>query len=133
MTENEELTGIAVVGEVDGTVREIPWPYPPTNGANLELLYREINCDTVEAVSLYPITGIMPDLPEMTMWIDEVGKLNNRETNVLADAVAAELYQAIREDDFIVGTALFTGGVDDEGWTLPLTRGALELLRSVVV
>ena len=124
-------TGKAVVIEPDGTARVIDWQYPPPAEGHLQLLYREIQCSLVEAVSLYPDGADVPGLVELTLWIDEEGKYNGGEFNPLATGVVGGLYGALFPGDYVAGPALFTGGVDDEGETQPLDEEALTLLTSV--
>lgn len=55
------------------------------------------------------------------MYLDEEGKLKNLPLNPRATSVAS-----LMGGDFIVGTAVITGGVDSEGTTMGLTPEQVE-------
>jgi hypothetical protein len=63
------------------------------------------------------------------MWIDDDGKLvEEPEYNILASALWTIEHGMT---DMVAGDVLITGGVDDEGKTLGLTKdGALQVLKS---
>ena len=58
------------------------------------------------------------DLEGITLWVNEEGKLNGLPYNQKATYLWEKSYGFT---DVIVGTAVLTGGTDDEGETLPLT------------
>lgn len=55
---------------------------------------------------------------ELTMWVNEEGKLDGLILNDRANAMFQDTFGAV---DVIVGNVIFTGGVDDEGETKGLT------------
>lgn len=55
---------------------------------------------------------------EMTMWVNEEGKLIGLIRNDKANVIFRETFGAV---DVIMGDVIFTGGVDDEGETIGLT------------
>jgi hypothetical protein len=58
------------------------------------------------------------DLEGITLWVNEEGKMNSLPYNQKATFLWEKSYGFT---DVIVGTAVLTGGTDDEGETLPLT------------
>jgi len=66
----------------------------------------------IQAVSL------ADDLEGITLWVNEEGKLDNLPYNQKATYLWEQSYGFT---DVICGTAVLTGGSDDEGETLPLT------------
>lgn len=64
--------------------------------------------------------------PTMTMWCNEEGKLDGLPNNAIATAIFQEKFGAV---DIIVGNAVITGGVDDEGETIGLTAEQVEKLE----
>jgi hypothetical protein len=58
------------------------------------------------------------DLEGITLWVNEEGKMNGLPYNQKATYLWEKSYGFT---DVIVGTAVLTGGTDDEGETLPLT------------
>ena len=55
---------------------------------------------------------------EMTMWVNEEGKLIGLIRNDMATKMFREVFGAV---DVIMGDVIFTGGTDEEGETLGLT------------
>jgi hypothetical protein len=62
---------------------------------------------------------------ELTMWANEEGKLEGMMTNSIATAIFQARFGMI---DIIVGNAVLTGGVDDEGDTIGLTEEQVKQL-----
>lgn len=62
---------------------------------------------------------------DLTMWVNEEGKLDGLMTNSIATAIFQAKFGMI---DIIVGNAVLTGGVDDEGETIGLTEPQVEQL-----
>lgn len=62
---------------------------------------------------------------EMTMWVNEEGKLIGLIRNDMATKMFREVFGNV---DVIMGDVIFTGGSDDEGETLGLTDEQLEKL-----
>jgi hypothetical protein len=60
---------------------------------------------------------------DLTMWLNEEGKLEGYLTNSFATAVFQAKFGAV---DIVVGNVVFTGGTDDEGETLGLTDEQVE-------
>lgn len=69
------------------------------------------------------------DLEGITLWVNEEGKLNNLPYNPLATILWEMSYGFT---DVICGTAVLTGGSDDEGETLPLTDEQVAKILAVV-
>jgi hypothetical protein len=73
---------------------------------------------------------LIDDLEGITLWVNEEGKMANLPYNIKATYLWEQSYGFT---DVIVGTAVLTGGSDDEGETLPLTdvqvAKVLELLK----
>lgn len=79
-------------------------------------------------------------LEDLDLWVDEEGAINDAMPNMLATEVALQCRPSSSTHPFydslvftgnwFYGTVLFTGGMDDEGTTLPLSEARLiELLR----
>lgn len=95
----------------DGRIRRVALE-TGGDGDHLDAMYREIGCDLVECV------GLRHDLD---LWVDEEGKLNDAwELNLAATALLHR--HGLR--DVVAGTALLTGGVDEDGNTLGITDQA---------
>ena len=62
---------------------------------------------------------------DLTMWANEEGKLEGMMTNSIATAIFQARFGMV---DIIVGNAVLTGGVDDEGETIGLTEPQVEQL-----
>lgn len=67
---------------------------------------------------------------DVTMWLNEEGKMEGLPLNPVAQAL---WNQAFGQTDYIVGNAVFTGGTDEDGQTLPLSRERAEEIRGVVL
>lgn len=67
---------------------------------------------------------------QVTMWVNEEGKLIGLPHNKPAQAAFNEVFGSGR--DFIVGDVVFTGGADEEGNTLGLTPEAVESVLDLV-
>lgn len=66
---------------------------------------------------------------EMDIWLNEEGKLNGLDLNIIATAFYQMRYKT---SDFIVGNVIITGGADEEGDTLGLSDELLaELLENL--
>lgn len=65
---------------------------------------------------------------DVTMWLNEEGKLEGLPHNPVAQALWT---QTFGQTDYIVGNAIFTGGTDEEGETLPLSRVRADEIRAV--
>lgn len=66
---------------------------------------------------------------DLEMYANEEGKIEGLPVNILATRVWIEFYGAT---DIIMGNVIFTGGVDDEGYTLGLTDERIEFLQKRV-
>jgi hypothetical protein len=64
----------------------------------------------------------------LTLWVNEEGKLDRLPVNGFATEMWDSVFGAT---DVIVGTAVFTGGTDDEGDTIGLSDSQIEALRQV--
>lgn len=79
------------------------------NNKELENLQREVG-GSVQAVDLSPT---------ITMWCNEDGKNIGLPINYAATRIWTKVFGYT---DIIMGKVVFTGGVDDEGETLPLSK-----------
>ena len=66
--------------------------------------------------------------PNLTLWVNEEGKMVGLPVNGFATEMWDSVYGAT---DVIVGTAVFTGGTDDEGDTIGLSDFQIEALKQV--
>ncbi len=98
--------------DVDASPSTLTWESPD---GTLSALQGAVG-GSVELVSL---------LPELDMWVDEEGILKGLPINPFASAIAHAL--GARQACYF-GPAVFTGGVDDGGHTLPLTEAQLKTL-----
>lgn len=80
-------------------------------------MYAAIGCDLVEPVTLSD---------RLTMWLDEEGMYTGR-VNLMATLIA-QRFGHTHQPYF--GHAVFTGGVDTKGNTLPLTPYQVEWLTA---
>lgn len=80
---------------------------------------------------LVDVVNVRSDLlGDLTIWVNDEGLLLEMEQNRFASALTAEGEYA----QVIVGDVVVTGGVDEEGNTLPISDFAAEmLLRALVV
>jgi hypothetical protein len=58
---------------------------------------------------------------DLTIWVNEEGKLNNLPINAEATKIWAHFFG---NTDFIVGNAVFTGGTDENGETMAISADA---------
>jgi hypothetical protein len=79
------------------------------NNKELENLQREVG-GWVQAVEL---------TPTITMWCNEEGKMIGLPLNYAATRIWTKVFGYT---DAIMGKVVFTGGADDEGETLPLSK-----------
>ncbi|WP_127469616.1 DUF3846 domain-containing protein [Streptomyces sp. B27] len=108
----EQKNNHALILRTNGEFEIIDWP---TNG-HLEILYRAIECDHVDAVTISP---------NLTMWIDDDG-LN---TGAPINRAATILYALHKEPhQHYVGNVVITGGADHRGDTLALTKDEIAAL-----
>jgi hypothetical protein len=73
--------------------------------------------------------ALTDDLEGITLWVNEEGKLDNLPYNPLATLLWEMSYGFT---DVICGTAVLTGGSDDEGETLPLTDVQVAQILAIV-
>jgi hypothetical protein len=90
---------------VDVQIREINI----ADGEELKNLQREVG-GWVQAIEL---------TPTITMWCNEEGKLIGLPLNYAATRIWTKVFGYT---DAIMGKVVFTGGADDEGETLPLSK-----------
>lgn len=67
--------------------------------------------------------------PDATLWVNEEGKMNGLPTNICATALWSAVFGPT---DVIVGPAVLTGGADDEGELMPLTKSALGRFDGII-
>jgi hypothetical protein len=58
---------------------------------------------------------------DLTIWVNEEGKLNNLPINAKATKIWAHFFG---NTDYMSGNAVFTGGTDEEGETLAISADA---------
>lgn len=110
---------IALLITPEGDVKELG--LPDATRDRLQLLYQEIGCSTVDVVRL--TTGI-------DMWVDDEFLYNFDEPNIPATLYARRF---VPGDPVYRGPVVLTGGGDDQGETLPLTRDKLlAILRQLL-
>ena len=103
-----------------------------TDGANYIL---EFNNDTSLKVMQGVVGGLIQPIDfgftadTMTMWVNEEGKLMDLPINQFGTLFYQRYFGA---SDIIVGDIVFTGGTDDEGYTLGLDAKQIELLRAIL-
>lgn len=66
---------------------------------------------------------------EVTLWINEEGKLLSLPINVVATELWHLLSPEMRGVDFLCGTVVVSGGYDDEGWTLSIPEKLKRVLE----
>lgn len=98
-----------VVVEPDGTRRLVA-----LEGNTLQLMYRELHCDTVDVVSL---PGERASIEPLDMWCDDNGMITGQPMNAFATALADELRGEHWQPYF--GTVLYAR-TDEEGETIGL-------------
>jgi len=64
--------------------------------------------------------------PQLTIWVNEEGKLHGLPINPMATFLWEKYFGLT---DYICGNVIFTGGTDDEGYTLGLNEETAEQLR----
>jgi hypothetical protein len=109
----------------DGEVRDYAVPAGETRlitaSAVLQALYEQIGCAAVDVVRLSPDTD---------MWIDDGGLLRPvPRINQLSSYIATRFGRPFQ---LYAGTAVFTGGVDRAGYTLPLGKPARQALLDLI-
>lgn len=67
---------------------------------------------------------------DLTMWCNEEGKLQSLPHNPFAQVIWDQTFGP--GTDYIVGDVVFTGGTDDEGYTLGLSDRASEVIEKVI-
>lgn len=106
----------AVTVSVDGEVQEVQWD---TTDGTLQHLQRAVG-------GLVDVVGLAPNLD---MWVNDEGLALGMEVNHLA-TVAAQVCGKFRQP--YAGPAVFTGGADENGETLPLTAEQAAALRDLL-
>lgn len=100
----------------DGQVTPVRWD----SADMLASLYRLIGCNSVDLVRLDD---------DLDMWVDDEGSFGTPYPNWAITAVAAA-YGRVHQRYF--GTAVFTGGVDEEGNSLSLSPAQLQQLTEML-
>lgn len=106
----------AVLIDTDGG---ISWTDIGQPEAHLQLLQTLVG-GWVQAVDL---------TPDLTLWVNEEGKLNGLPVNEAATRVWKAVYGPT---DVIVGPAVLTGGADEDGELVGLTRAGLGRLDGII-
>jgi hypothetical protein len=88
----------------------------------LQALYELIGCSSVDVVRL---------TPEIDMWVDDEGlvKAHPPRINQVASYIATRFGFPFQ---LYAGTAVFSGGADKAGYTLPLSAAARQALTDLV-
>jgi len=68
---------------------------------------------------------------DVVMWLNEEAKIERLPHNPVGQTFWNEVYGA--DTDYIQGNAVFTGGTDEHGETLPLSEDRAREIRSVVL
>ena len=110
-------------GELPGDLdppRTVTW----SESSLLDVLYREIGCDAVDS---------SPDLwtPDgaVRMWVDDEGLLRRP---IVHNDRAIAICRALGYDTpDVAGVAVFTGGTDEAGGTLPVPDGFARRVRDM--
>ena len=116
---NPTTTGLtAAVLTVDGelTVTELPRAVT----ARVAALHAHIGCTTFDVVAV---------ADDLDMWLDDEGLLTNRRPNLLASQLVLQITGRLQR---WVGDVVFTGGVDPEGDSTPLSQARLDEIRELV-
>lgn len=100
-----------------GQLTDVELPDDPDR--NLTTLCRVLGCSAVDAVELSATLG---------MWVDDHAP-ERRPVNRIATTIAAT-YGYRRQNYY--GPVLFTGGVDEDGDTMPLMPAVAEAIRDAV-
>lgn len=89
----------------------------------------------LEAESYEQLSGAVGGLiqpvdlrPDLTMWCNEEGKLMSLPVNVIGTHMWE---RAFGMTDVIVGNCVFTGGTDEEGDSLPLSKAWVEQISDL--
>jgi len=65
--------------------------------------------------------------PDLTLWVNEEGKMRGLPVNTVASRWYDNRFGA--GYDIMVGDAVFTGGTDEEGYTMSLTESQLTAIE----
>ncbi|MFE3519683.1 DUF3846 domain-containing protein [Streptomyces sp. NPDC059166] len=99
----------ALILRTNGEFEILDWPTIGAGG-HLEILYRAIDCQAVDAVDISP---------RLTMWLNDEGLMTDAPVN----RPATILYAIHNEPhQHYVGNVVITGGTDPRGETLGLTN-----------
>jgi hypothetical protein len=98
---------IVITPENEVSVKQMPSTSPDE--------YNFLNTAVAGWIQAVPLDD---ELEGITLWVNEEGKLDGLPYNQKATYLWEQSYGF---SDVIVGTAVLTGGTDDEGETLPLT------------
>ena len=105
------MTQFAVKLSVEGNIEVIPFVEN-----QLKILQSAVG-GYFEAITL---------APDLVMWVNEEGRMKELPFNQAATSIAMKHVPGI---GFIVGTAVFTGGADDNGDTLGISEGQINQLK----
>lgn len=106
---------LAVKVRVDGTHERVDLDAPE---GSLKVLQSAVE-GWVQAIDLRE---------DLTMWLNEEGKLEGKPVNMMASRFFNDVFGA--GHDIMVGNAIFTGGVDNEGDTIGLTDEQAEEIEA---
>lgn len=117
-----DLLVVTPAGEVEDDIVPAGQTRLITASTVLEHLYQLIGCSSVDVVRL---------TPQIDMWIDDEGLLKPHppSINQLSSYIATRLGFPFQ---LCAGTAVFSGGVDQAGYTLPLGKPARQELLDLI-
>lgn len=95
----------------------IPAVIVHTNG-QVEMVNLDTGYKAIQSVVGGYFEAVTSSTGETTFWVNEEGKLIGLPMNPAATVLLWELDPSFAGQDFLMGTVLITGGVDDEGETL---------------
>lgn len=111
----EQKNNHALILRTNGEFEIIDWPATGARG-HLEILYRAIECDAVDAVDISPT---------LTMWLNDEGLITGAPVN----RSATILYALHNEPtQHYAGNVVITGGTDRYGETLGLSKDEVAAL-----
>jgi len=92
---------------------------------NAEVIELDLNAGNELSIMQEAVDGLIQpvDFAGFTMWVNEEGLLRN---DLEHNFALMAFYPTP-----IMGNAVFTGGIDEEGNTLPLSESSAELVRGV--
>lgn len=75
------------------------------------------------------VQAIESNSGDITFWCNEEGKLEQLPVNTTATLMLYDKNPAFKGHDFLVGPVVITGGVDEDGNTLPISDEGLRMVN----